>query len=121
KFTFRVRKLPDPTAYIPNGDNNFLSGKLAKQVLMNTQELKAAVDDGLLYIPFSVRGFETVFYDNMGNAVPEVSQSAAFTDRQKNMMRQLSRGKRFYISKIRAVGPDGTERTLNGAMEVIVN
>lgn len=121
KFSFRVRKLPDPTAFIPNGDNNFYGGRLSKQVLMNTNALGAAIDDGLLNIPFSVRGFETVFYDNMGNAVPEVSQSANFTDRQKNMMRSLSRGKRFYITKIRAVGPDGIERTLNGAMEVIVN
>ncbi len=121
KFTFRVRKLPDPTAYIPVGDDHFLGGKLTKQSLMAATDLGAAIDDGLLNIPFSVKGFEMVFYDNMGNAVPEVSQSSAFTDRQKSMLRQLSRGKRFYISKIRAVGPDGLERTLNGAMEVIVN
>lgn len=121
KFSFRVRKLPDPTAYIPNGDDHFLGGKLSKQVLMGMTHLGAAIDDGLLNIPFTVNGFEMVFYDNMGNVVPEISQTSAFTDRQKNMIRQLSRGKRFYISKIRAVGPDGVERTLNGAMEIIVN
>ncbi len=121
KFTFRVRKLPDPTAYIPTGDDHFRGGKLSKQILMSMTNLGAAIDDGLLNIPFSVKGFEMVFYDNMGNAVPEISQTSEFTLRQKNMIRQLSRGKRFYISKIRAVGPDGIERTLNGAMEVIVN
>jgi hypothetical protein len=68
-----------------------------------------------------VKGFETVFFDNLGNAVPEVSNGSGFTDRQKNMMRGLSRGKRFFITKIRAQGPDGLERTLNGALEVIVN
>jgi hypothetical protein len=36
-------------------------------------------------------------------------------------MRGLSRGKRFFITKIRAQGPDGVQRTLNGAIEVIVN
>lgn len=121
KFTFRVRKLPDPTAFIPVGDDHFMGGKLAKQSLMAMTNLGAAIDDGLLNIPFSVKGFEMVFYDNMGNAVPEIAQTSEFTLRQKNMIRQLSRGKRFYISKIRAVGPDGIERTLNGAMEVIVN
>ena len=121
KFTFRVRKLPDPTAYIPVGDDHFLGGKLAKQSLMAMTNLGAAIDDGLLNIPFSVKGFEMVFYDNMGNAVPEIAQSSEFTLRQKNMIRQLSRGKRFYITRVRAVGPDGIERTLNGAMEVIVN
>ncbi|MBO4613146.1 MAG: gliding motility protein GldM [Bacteroidaceae bacterium] len=121
KFTFRVRKLPDPTAYIPIDDDHVMGGKIAKQNLMAMTNLGAAIDDGLLNIPFSVRGFEMVFYDNMGNAVPEIAQSSEFTLRQKNMIRQLNRGKRFYITKIRAVGPDGIERTLNGAMEVIVN
>ena len=121
KFTFRVRKLPDPTAFIPIEDDHVMGGKIAKQSLMAMTNLGAAIDDGLLNIPFSVKGFEMVFYDNMGNAVPEIAQSSAFTERQKNMIRQLNRGKRFYITKIRAVGPDGIERTLNGAMEVIVN
>lgn len=121
KFTYRVRKLPDPTAFLPTGETNFKGGKLSKQALMGCERLGAAIDDGLLDIPFTVKGFETVFFDNLGNAVPEVSNSAAFTDRQKNTMRGLSRGKRFFITKIRAQGPDGIERTLNGAMEVIVN
>lgn len=121
QFKFRVRKLPDPTAYIINGDNHFMGGKLSKQAVMEADQLHAAVDDGLLYIPFRVTGFETTFFDNMGNAVPETSEGASFTERQKNIIRQLSRGKRFYISKIKAVGPDGVARTLNGAMEVIIN
>ena len=121
KFAYRVRKLPDPTAFIPCGDRHFMGGKLSKQELMGAEGLGAAIDDGLLNIPFAVRGFETVFFDNLGNAVPEVSQGAAFTERQRALMRGLGRGKRFFITKIRALGPDGVERTLNGAVEVIVN
>ena len=126
KFTFRVRKLPDPSAFIAyddgqGGENRFKGGKLLKKVLLEVQTLGAAVDDGLLNIPFRVQGFETVFYDNMGNAIPEVSNSAEFTPRQKQMFRSLSRGKRFFITRIRAIGPDGVERTLDGAMDVTVN
>lgn len=120
-FTYRVRKLPDPTAYIPVGDTSFKGGRITKKQLMDADGIGAAIDDGLLNIPFIVKGFETVFFDNLGNAVPEVSSNANFTDRQKNMMRSLSRGKRFFITKIQAQGPDGLERTLNGAIEVIVN
>ena len=54
-----------------------------------------------------------------GNAVPEVSSGAEA--RQKDMFRRLSRGKRFYISRVRAVGPDGVERLLPTTLEVIVN
>ena len=121
KFSYRVRKLPDPTAYIPAGDLQFKGGKISKKDLLSAHGINAAIDDGLLNIPFKVKGFETVFFDNLGNAVPEVSASADFTERQKTMMRGLSRGKRFFITKIRAQGPDGIERTLNGAVEVIVN
>lgn len=125
KFTFRVRKLPDPTAFIEyqtgSGPERFRGGKISKQQLMQAPGIGAAIDDGLLNIGFRVVGFETVFFDNMGNAIPEVSGSGEFTARQKDRFRMLGRGKRFYISKIRAVGPDGIQRTLNGSMEVIIN
>ena len=61
------------------------------------------------------------FFDNMGNAVPEVSKSDKFTDRQRQMFRSMTRGRRFYISRVHAIGPDGIERTLPSTMEVIVN
>ncbi len=125
KFSFRVRKLPDPTAFIAysdgnGGENHFRGGALSKQVLMGTEGIGAAIDDGLLNINFQVQGFETVFYDAMGNAVPYKSNGAKFSDQQKNQIRGLARNKRFYITDVRAVGPDGIERTLEGAMQVII-
>lgn len=125
-FTFKVRKLPDPTAYIPYKDkdgqvSHFLGGRtLAKAILMQTEGIGAAIDDGLLNIPFTVTGFETVFYDNMGNAIPEKSNGSKFSDRQRAMFRSLTAGKRFYITRVHAVGPDGIQRSLPQAMEVIV-
>ena len=119
--TFHVRKLPDPTAYIALGTDRFKGGRLAKASLMNLNSLRAAIDDGLLDIEFKVGSFETVFYDNMGNAVPMASNGAAFTERQKDAFRKLSRNKRFYITNVTATGPDGITRKLPQAMEVIVN
>ena len=118
--TFKVRKLPDPTPYLVVGDNRFKGGGLQKAQLMSLSNLHAAIDDGLLDIEFRVTGFEAVFYDNMGNAVPYVSQGSAFNERQKDTFRKLARNKRFYITHVQAVGPDGISRTLPGAMEVIV-
>ncbi len=119
-FVFHVRKLPDPTAYISLGTNRFKGGGLAKASLMGASGIHAAIDDGLLDIPFKVLGFETVFFDNMGNAVPLASAGASFTDNQKEQFRKLSRNRRFYITHVKAVGPDGITRTLSGALEVIV-
>ena len=119
-FVFHVRKLPDPTAYIAMGTDRFRGGGLAKANLMGATVIHAAIDDGLLDIPFKVVGFETVFFDNMGNAIPLASAGASFSARQREEFRKLYRNRRFYISHIRAVGPDGIMRTLPSAMEVIV-
>ena len=120
KFTFHVRKLPDPMAYLTIGTDRFKGGGLAKASLMGISSVHAAIDDGLLDIPFRVVGFETVFFDNIGNAVPIASNGASFSDRQRETFRRLSRNRRFYIRGVRAVGPDGLTRTLAYPMEVIV-
>lgn len=124
---FRVRKLPDPSPYIAFKDNNGNTGHykgggrgLPKTQLMSAPGIEAAIDDDLLNIQFKVLSFETVFFDSMGNAIPEVSNGDQFSQRQKDSFRRLSRGKRFYISRVKAVGPDGITRDL-APIEVIVN
>ena len=119
-FVFHVRKLPDPTAYIAMGTDRFKGGALSKGALMGATTIHAAIDDGLLDIPFKVLGFETVFFDNMGNAIPLASAGSNFSERQREEFRKLSRNRCFYISHIKAVGPDGITRKLPAAMEVIV-
>lgn len=119
-FVFHVRKLPDPTAYIAMGTDRFKGGALSKGALMGATTIHAAIDDGLLDIPFKVLSFETVFFDNMGNAIPLASAGSNFSERQREEFRKLSRNRRFYISHIKAVGPDGITRKLPAAMEVIV-
>ncbi len=124
-FTFRVRKLPDPTPYIDISDDQgnpsrFKGGNMSKGSLMAAETIGAAIDDGILDIGFRVQSFETVFFDNMGNAKPLASDGASFSAAQKEQFRKLSRGRRFYISRVVAVGPDGIERTLTAAMEVKV-
>lgn len=127
EFKFRVRRLPDPTAYIAYNDAqgnpiHYVGGRgFSKSTLVSVDGIGAAIDDGLLNIPFRVVSFETVFFDNMGNAIPEVSNSDKFTSRQKSIFNRLTRGRRFYISRIQAVGPDGTTRSLPQSLEVIVN
>ena len=126
KFSFHVRKLPDPTGYLEYTDSKgnatrFKGGRISKQAIVAAGGIGAAIDDGLLDISFRVLGFETLFVDNMGNVVPEVSSSASFTPNQLTRIRSLSRGKLFNISRIRVVGPDGIERTLTSPVEVIIN
>ena len=125
QFTFRVRRLPDPTPYINIKDeqgnpNRFKGGGMSKGLLMGLEGIGAAIDDGILDIGFRVLSFETVFYDNMGNAVPMIGEGDKFSARQKDTFRKLARNRRFYISNVKAIGPDGIERTLKASMEIIV-
>lgn len=124
---FRVRKLPDPTAYISLKDaqGNPVQYKgtpkrISKAQLMAAPGLGAAVDDGILNITYSVVSFSTIFFDSMGNAIPEVSNGANFSERQKEQFKRLKPGKTFFISGIKAKGPDGITRDIS-PMEVALN
>ena len=124
--TFRVRKLPDPSPFITYKDANgqslrYKGGKpFSKALLLAAGGLDAAIDDEILNIDYKVVSFETVFFDSMGNAIPEVSNGSQFSERQNTAMRRLQHGKRFYISHVKATGPDGITRDIS-TIEVIVN
>lgn len=122
---FRVRALPDPTPYIQYIDTEgetvtFRGGRLHKAALLRAEGVKASIDDGILSIPFRVDGFRTVFFDSMGNAIPEISNGNKFSERQIAQIRQLIRGSYFYISGVQASGPDGSQREI-AVMEVRVD
>lgn len=125
KNTFRVRALPDPMPYIEYKDANgnmkkFRGGKLLKRNLVEAAGIQAAIDDDLLNVPFDVQSFELTFFDSMGNVIPEVSQGPGFSQRQRDYIRNLGRGKRFFITRVSVKGPDGKVRTIS-PIEVIVD
>ncbi len=126
-MTFRVRKLPDPTPYLPikdaTGNTTHYKGspkRISKAQLMAAEGLGAAIDDDLLNVTYSVVSFSTVFFDQMGNAIPEVSEGSRFSGRQKEQFKRLKAGKSFFISNVKAKGPDGITRDIS-PMEVALN
>jgi len=123
KTNFRVRALPDPKPYLTVEGNAlpFDGGALSKAALMNVNVAEAAIDDGILKIPFTVLRFEVLTTNSMGMTIREVSNGAQFSDRQKALIRGLGRGTAVYIRGMVARGPDGLERTLKSPLEVIIN
>lgn len=118
--SFKVRKLPDPDGYVimpgANGQIEHFRGarSVTKAQIMGAKGVGAAIDDGLLNIEFRVLGFETVFIDSQGDGAVFTSDGANFSSQMQERIRGLIPGKaRFFISRIRAVGPDGIERILN--------
>lgn len=120
QHTFRVRRLPDPTAYINIGGEAVFGGKIAKGTLLAANQVGAAIDDGLLHIPFAVTSFKMVFHGRMGEVIPVNSNGTTISEEQKSKIRELGRGKRLYITDIHATGPDKIARVLKTATEVII-
>ena len=122
--TFRVRKLPDPTPFITYKDANgqssrYKGGKpFSKALLLAAPGLDAAIDDELLNIDFKVVSFQTDIPDAMG-FITENSNGSQFSERQKVAIRRLQPGKKFYITRVKATGPDGITRDIS-AIEVIL-
>ncbi len=124
---FRVRKLPDPSPYLPIKDasGNIVNYKgsprrISKSALLSADHLGAGIDDDILDITYTVVSFNTIFFDQMGNAIPELSDGAKFSTRQKEQFRRLRPGKSFFISNVKAKGPDGVTRDIS-PLEVAIN
>lgn len=124
--TFRVRKLPDPSPYIvvkEGASTVHYKGtpkRISKAALLSSEMLGAAADDDMLNVAYSVLSFSTVFLDQMGNGIPEHSDGARFSARQKEQFRRLKSGRRFFITSVKAKGPDGIVRDIS-PMEVALN
>ncbi len=122
---FTVRPLPPPLPFITYKDANgtaikFTGGLIPKRNLIEATGIQAAVDDGLLYIPYQVTSFTLTYVDAMGNHIPEVSNSGEFTQRQKDFIRNLARGKRFHINNVKVLSPAGKPMDVRYPMEIIV-
>ena len=123
---FVVRRLPPPLPFLSykDADGNvrkFTGGTIAKRYLVDASGVQAAIDDGVLNVPHTVTGFTMTIVDGMGNYIPEVSDGANFTQRQKDYIRNLARGKRFHIGQVKALDPAGKPVSVNYSMEIIVN
>ena len=122
--SLRVRALPDPLPYIQYTDTNgatkrFKGGRIAKRDLLTANGIGAAIDDDLLDVPYQVVRFQLLFFDSVGGVIPEVSNGSTFSTRQRDKIRNMAKGKRFFVSEVIARGPDGIERQIP-AIEVIV-
>ena len=122
-MTFRVRKLPDPLPYINLGGGVQYKGtprRISKAALLGASGVSAALDDGILDVHYTVVSFTTITYDQMGNGIPENSAGSSFSARQIEQFKRLKVGGRFFISNIKAKGPDGITRDIP-PMEVALN
>ena len=126
KGTFRVKALPPPVAFITYKDAQGNPAKYKggtpfnKAFLLASDGVRAELDDADLDVTYNVLSFETNTTDSMGNTIIELSDGNKFSTRQMNQLKGMPKGRRFFITRTKAKGPDGIERVLP-PIEVIVN
>ena len=107
--TYRVKALPDPAASLKCGEKEFQEGPIPRTTLTNPNATVIASygPDGLLDVPFTVTSFKLnangTYLEGKGNK---------FTKEQLDRLGKLKKGAIILIADIRAVGPNGQEKTL---------
>ena len=104
---FRVQIVPPPVAKVA-GKN---SGAIAKSMLAAQVMVFAELEDFLFNIKYDVTAF-TIEINDRGFAVTEPSGSSRITAAQKSLINRLKRNDRVVFTDIKAVGPDGRQRSL---------
>lgn len=116
KKEFRVKKVPDPVPKV----NGISSGGISKNVLLAQVGVAAEMENFDFDLKFTVTEF--VLSTNIGGFLrEESSNSYKFTKAQKGIVEMLNKGQRVYIQDIKAVGPDGTPRSLPAVALLISN
>ncbi len=105
---FRVKKVPNPVAKL----NGKTGGAIPKSVLLAQIGVAAEMENFDFDLKFTVTEF-TVSATIQGFLQEATSKSYKFTQQQKNILQNMSRGQRVYIQDIKAVGPDGSTRDLS--------
>jgi gliding motility-associated protein GldM len=104
---FRVKKVPDPVGYI-GGVKSGLIGKgvLAASCIIPKME-NFDFDLNFRIVSFSLT------MNMQGDLVTKTASGNCLSQEMKNMVDRAGRGQKIYIEDIKAVGPDGTTRTLS--------
>ncbi len=104
---FRVKTVPTPQAMV----NNQTGGAINKNVLLAQSGVAAVMENFEFDLTFTVTEFK-VLTIVQGFVRDAVSESNRFTQKQKDIIKGLSKGSPLYIQDIKAVGPDGSVRNL---------
>lgn len=103
---FRVKPVPAPTAVFAQKN----TGTVAKNTAAAQTGVYAFLPDFEFDLVYKITSFTVLYTDARGD-FEEPSSSNALTQKQKDLIGRLSRGKNLFIKDIKCLAPDG--RTLD--------
>jgi gliding motility-associated protein GldM len=106
---FRVKQVPDPVATVGGKKGG---GIIKTELMAQTGVAAEMPPDFDFELKFTVTEF-TLLSVVQGFVKQYSSRNNRFTQEQKNLVNTLSKGSPIYIQDIKAVGPDGSIRSLS--------
>jgi len=106
-YEFRVKPLPAPIAVFGGKS----TGSIPRATAAAQQGVFAILPDFDFDLNYTVTGFTVLYSDNRGD-FEEQSTSSNLTQKQKDLINRLTRGKYLTIKDIKALGPDGKTKEL---------
>jgi gliding motility-associated protein GldM len=106
-YEFRVKPIPPPVAVFAGKS----TGSVSRATAAAQQGVFAIMPDFDFELNYNVIGFTVMYSDNRGD-FEEPSTSSNFTQKQKDLISRLTRGKSLIIKDIKALGPDGKTKEL---------
>ena len=106
-YEFRVKPLPPPIAVFGGKS----TGSIPRATAAAQQGVFAVMPDFDFDLRYQVTGF-TVLFSDKGNDYEEPCNSSNLTQKQKDLITRLTRGKNLIIKDIKALGPDGKTKDL---------
>ncbi|MFN8240056.1 MAG: gliding motility protein GldM [Bacteroidales bacterium] len=106
---FRTKPLPKPVAMFANVTGE---ATVSKADLLAQQAVFANMPDFDFDLRYQITKF-TITFNDKGFDVPAASSNNRLTEEQKANINRLTRGKKLYVEKIKAMGPDKKEVDLN--------
>lgn len=106
---FRVKPVPDPFAQI----TGFSGKNIARLDLMNSRGITVKMPEWFDFdLSFMVVSFKVSIIKG-GFEESASSENASFNDRQKTILKSVSRNDKVFIENIKVKGPDGEIREIN--------
>jgi gliding motility-associated protein GldM len=107
-YDFRVKPLPTPVAQF--GQKS--TGKIPRASALAQQGVFAVMPDFDFDLSYKVTGF-TILYSDKGSDFQESSTASNLTQRQKDILGRIPRGRDIIFKDIKALAPDGKIMDLN--------
>jgi len=107
QFKFRVKRVPDPVAYIAN----------KKDGLVSANELIAAgaviprMENFDFDLQFKITSFD-MSMNMQGDFITKSATGNKLTGEMATMLKSAKKGTKVYIEEVKAIGPDGVPRKL---------